>query len=555
MATTVAINEWITERPYTAAIILVTVIILPVLTILHNQDDETAAPKLPSTIPYVTNTYHYMTNMRTFLDRSRAHLARTSKNILSFHLTPLIKVYLITSPRHIQALFRPSLPISSDKFFHMIYENLWGAPLPDREKFLNDKSGRGKVPLPGYENTPPDQRYFAALHAIFHDHLAATAKANMLSEKYQEFFGEELEGRFPLGKPVVEGVIHLLNTHMANAAIATVAGKGIMNRWPKLVDWLWEFDKVAAGLVWGLPRWLNRSALQTRDSFRDACGQYVEEVLASGYDLEGEQAGWEPILGSSFQREMVRWMKRTGFSKEAIGGSIMVTMLFGTNANSIPVATWCLIEVIKDKSLLEAVREEVMTTVETDAGTGARTINLQRLLALPLLQSIYVECMRLHVSMNVTREVTAPLDLSGFKLEKGSLMQAATEISHLDEGVWGDKEHPASEFWAERHIRYTEETDEKGQLRRVPHFSMAGRQNDWFPYGGGVSICPGRHFAKQEIMLTTAIIVARFDLELVEWVNKDGSSSSRPAKNDDKYAGAASVPPDREMKVRFTRRW
>lgn len=56
-------------------------------------------------------------------------------------------------------------------------------------------------------------------------------------------------------------------------------------------------------------------------------------------------------------------------------------------------------------------------------------------------------------------------------------------------------------------------------------------------------------------MLTTAIIVARFDLELVEWVNKDGSPSDRPAQNDVKYAGAASVPPDREMRVRFTRRW
>ncbi|KAK0671650.1 putative cytochrome P450 E-class, group IV [Cercophora samala] len=556
MASSLPVNEWLTERPYTAAFIAIAMLLIPTISFLRSPDSKSTVPKLPSTIPYVTNTYHYMTNMKTFYERSRAHLRKTSKNILAWNLTPWIKVYLVTSPRHIQALFRPNPAISSDKFLHMIHENLWGVPLFDREKFLNDKSGRGKVPLAGYEHVPPEQRYFAGQHAIFHDHLAATAKANMLAAVYQRFLGEQLEEIFPLNQGVVEGIQHLLHTHMAIAATATLAGKGILARWPKLIDWLWDFDKVAASLVWGLPRWMNRSALETRDNLRSACQQYIEEELAKGYELESDAHGdWEPIMGSSFQRETLRWMKQGGFSTEAMGASTMVTMIFGSNANSIPVAAWCLMEVIKDQSLLEAVREEVNTTLETDPSTGARTINLQKLLALPLLQSIYVECTRLHVSMNVTREATDAVKLGDFTLDKGSLIQACTEISHYDEGVWGEKDHPANEFWAARHLKYAEETDESGNVKQVPQFSMAGRQNDWFPYGGGISICPGRHFAKQEIMLTTAIIVAKFDLEFVEWANKDGTPSDRPAENDVKYAGAASVPPDREMKVRFTRRW
>ncbi|KAK4173622.1 putative cytochrome P450 E-class, group IV [Triangularia setosa] len=556
MASSLSLNEWLTNQPYLPALLALTIILLPAITLLRSLDNNSAVPKLPSTIPYVTNTYHYMTNMRTFLNRSRAHLLQTSKNIITWNLTPLTKVYLVTSPRHIQALFRPTPAISSDKFFHLIYENMWGAPAADQAKFLGDKSGRAKVPLPGYEDTPPEERYFARFHAIIHDNLAATAKANMLAGVYQRFFGEELEGKFPaVGEGVVAGVGSLLNTHMANAATATLAGKGIMKRWPDLINWLWEFDEVAASLVWGLPRWMNRSSCEKRDSFRDACALYLKEEIAKGFNLQGEQADWEPVMGSSFQRELVRWMSETGFSYEAMGGAIMVTMIFGTNGNSIPVTIWCLMEIVKDRDLLEAVREEAMTTYDTDSDTGARSIVLQKLLVLPLLQSIYVEAMRLHVSMNVTREATAPFDLGGYRLEKGSLIQACTEISHLDEEVWGDKEHPASEFWAARHVKYTEETDKSGKVKRVPQFSMAGRQNDWFPYGGGISICPGRHFAKQEIMLTVAIIVTRFDLEFVEWTNKDGTRSDRPAQNDVNYAGAAAVPPDREMKVRFTRRW
>lgn len=75
---------------------------------------------------------------------------------------------------------------------------MWGAPLADRAKFLSDKSGRGKVPLPGYEDTPPDQRYFARLHAITHDNLTVTAKTNALGEVFCRLFEEELESKFPV---------------------------------------------------------------------------------------------------------------------------------------------------------------------------------------------------------------------------------------------------------------------------------------------------------------------------------------------------------------------
>ena len=73
--------------------------------------------------------------------------------------------------------------------------------------------------------------------------------------------------------------------------------------------------------------------------------------------------------------------------------------------------------------------------------------------------------------------------------------------------------------------------------------------------GGGVSMCPGRFFAKQEIILTLAILVARFDLEFIEWTMLDGTPSDRAACNDVRWTGAAGVPPDRDMKMRWKRLW
>lgn len=73
--------------------------------------------------------------------------------------------------------------------------------------------------------------------------------------------------------------------------------------------------------------------------------------------------------------------------------------------------------------------------------------------------------------------------------------------------------------------------------------------------GGGLSMCPGRFFAKREIILTIAMIVSRFDMEFVEWTKMDGSTSERPPQQDQKYFGAAAVPPDRDMTLRLKRLW
>jgi hypothetical protein len=140
-------------------------------------------------------------------------------------------------------------------------------------------------------------------------------------------------------------------------------------------------------------------------------------------------------------------------------------------------------ELAKDPDLWREIRQEVETTYVTDPATGHRTIDAKKLLALPLLQSLYIEIMRMRVSINVTREVVEPLEMEGYTLAAGTILQAPTEISHYKESVWGADGHPASEFWAARHVKYVDETDETGKTRSVPRFEMVGKPTDFFPYG------------------------------------------------------------------------
>ena len=67
--------------------------------------------------------------------------------------------------------------------------------------------------------------------------------------------------------------------------------------------------------------------------------------------------------------------------------------------------------------------------------------------------------------------------------------------------------------------------------------------------GGGVTICPGRHFAKQEIMATIAMLVTNLDIELVDWVQMDGSRSDGPPIDNKWACGTVAMPPDRDFKI------
>ena len=145
---------------------------------------------------------------------------------------------------------------------------------------------------------------------------------------------------------------------------------------------------------------------------------------------------------------------------------------------------------MKDPSLWEAIREEAESAFETDPVTGERELNLQKVLVLPLLQSVYIETLRLHVSVNVTREVVAETTtMAGYQLPKHALIQAPTRIAHYDEKVWGVDDHPASEFWAFRNIKYST-VEENGKEKQTFKFVMGAGPNEYFPYGMRAAIPP-----------------------------------------------------------------
>lgn len=103
-------------------------------------------------------------------------------------------------------------------------------------------------------------------------------------------------------------------------------------------------------------------------------------------------------------------------------------------------------------------------------------------------------------------------------------------------GTSGDP-HPLDAFWADRFLIYPNDpmsgplrkdpnsieesfphapSMEKKPAETGPRFSMEGVAGGWIPYGGGQRMCPGRHFAKQEIIGTLATLLTQFEIRLKE---------------------------------------
>ncbi|ROV92191.1 hypothetical protein VMCG_09275 [Cytospora schulzeri] len=514
--------------------------------------NATPIPHVPETVPYVSNTIHYLLDVAAFLDRVSELLKSTQSDIVKSYLG-FRPFYFVAGQRNVQKLFGSPEILDGDFLHFILMDKQWGMTKIEMAKFREDKSGRLAKPLPGSENLGPDKRYWRNHNRLYTDYLTDTRHSEALVGEFTRRFSQRLD------QQVVDvdegwGTVSLLDTvrtHMFECAVETLFGTRVFDLNPGFTKCYWEYDEVAPKFLGGLPIVFQPRAARIKDRIHAMVRRHIDAAWDS-FDWNGPDADalWEPHFGSRLSRESARWLREQGFSDHVIAGHTLAT-LFGLNGNSVAITAWAVAELLQDPPLLTAVRSEILTgAVNKETGE----LDAQRVVGLPLLLSVYTEIMRLHVSFSVTREVRrGPFEFSpGCWAETGAIIQTCTTDAHLDEKVWDVDGHPASQFWAYRHVRTEEILDERtGQKVIQTKFAMRGRPTSFFPYGGGYWLCPGRHFGKMEIMLALALIVAKRDLEFVGWTNLDGTKSDRPARNDLRYAGSIAMFPDRDVCLRW----
>ncbi|KAF3059927.1 Cholesterol 7-alpha-monooxygenase [Daldinia childiae] len=403
-------------------------------------------------------------------------------------------------------------------------------------------------------SSPDQKRLWHTEHQIYDKYLTQPPYSNKLGQHFFDVLAKRLD-EFPTTEWTTINLFNFIRYTIPECAVNTMFGPRMLELNPGLVDALWDVDANLGKLVWGLPSFITPRPYKMRDKLRAMMAKYLNAAWAN-FDWNGPDADsdWDVHFGARVSREIAIWMKENDLSIETASGHTMAR-LFGINGNSVPSVTWAIMESLQRPGLLQDLQVEAQKAITVDANTGERHINTQKLLASPLFQAIFQETLRMHTSFMLTREAREPISIGGYRIEKGSLIQAPTDVAHYEEAVWAINGHPASEFWPGRHIRLVEGKDESGNPTMQPEFFAKARPSSFFPFGGGNVVCPGRHFARQQIIMGLAIIVSKFDIEFIEWTTLDGKKSDRPPRNSKDFAGTVSTPPDRDMKIRWKRRW
>jgi len=132
------------------------------------------------------------------------------------------------------------------------------------------------------------------------------------------------------------------------------------------------------------------------------------------------------------------------------------------------------------------------------------------------------------------REVEEDTSIGGYRFCKGAMVMLPLRLNHMNPDVFGDD---VETFVPDRFIR---------DISGLPGNKKNPGIKALKPFGGGTSLCPGRHFAINEILAYVATVLRRFDMEIVEGQRVAVPLTSAPS--------IGTLPPDHDVRVRIRMR-
>lgn len=237
-------------------------------------------------------------------------------------------------------------------------------------------------------------------------------------------------------------------------------------------------------------------ANRARQAFKSAFKSYYDRSLN--------------VNASALIQNRYRELHAGGFSLQDIK-DFDIGILMAATMNSGAGIFWLISYIFSDSTLLSSIRAEISAIITlTKDNTGKKEIcfdvsSLQT--QCPLLVSTWQETLRLKnavISNRVVEEDTVLNDT--YLLKKGSLVQIPSSALNTSTSIWGTT---ADEFNARRFLKpaKSDKTDrEQARLQKLA----------FHPFGGGSSLCPGRHFATTEILGVAATVVLGYDLRMAD---------------------------------------
>lgn len=431
----------------------------------------------------------------------------------------------------------------------MALRRVFGATSKVAEYWDADDSGIAVQPRKG-SNVPPHLRvHFWVAHTaqtfLSGTHLQA------LNERFVLNLKKQIDAK-GVGDKWVEypDLYAFVQSMVGRSATDTLMGPRLLELSPGLLDDFRVFDNNLLNFLFGRRRWMARAAYQARDHLLEAVARWhgeAQEKAGANVDRTApEDPEFDTYFGSKLLRSRQSAMMKMGLDghdKAALDVGLMFAYvhipisldveglepqkyqltlsdyLRRINSNVLRAIFWFIFHTLRDSDLRSELLAEARKCRRADG-----LFDVAELVKQPLLQSTFAEVCRFYVAIGVSRTVNhSPLKLGQWAVPVGETLSVFNREAAFNDEAWAasgrEPGTPLANFNARRFlVTQNVNATAEGEPQAAPEFSLDGLAGCWLPFGGGQRMCPGRHFAKSEMLGTFAMLLTDYELELAEGV-------------------------------------
>jgi cytochrome P450 len=298
---------------------------------------------------------------------------------------------------------------------------------------------------------------------------------------------------------------------------------------PELLEKFWEWDDGNIGYAMSAyPQITARKAYKAMEECLQGWVEYTEK---------GRHSEAQPFLKTRYDMHMDAGISNHEHARLEMG------IILGFNSNASVTTFWIMNNIFSRPELLQQIREEVQANAFEAPGTISATKVKD---SCPLLNSVFRETLRLAAPMTSARVVLEDTIIADtYLLKKGNVVQIAGGVMNSDTEIWGPD---ASSFNPRRFFYTPNGTNPDGSISDTKANTV--HPAAFRSFGGGASLCPGRHFAQIEVTSLAAMMALGFDMKPVEGMTEVGWN---PPK-DDKRFPLVVTKPTQDVRVKIVRR-
>jgi cytochrome P450 len=395
------------------------------------------------------------------------------------------KVYIVSAPTLVAQVQRHSKTIAFEPLVPEV-----------TIRMTNPDPGAREVISRGFDSKDKAEQEDCLLNTMHHFIISMLGPGAVLDELSFVQLNEmaKIAGQFSDG-PQLNLFDWMRRMFSMSNMLAFYGPKHIFATRPELLDTYWEYDADMVPLLTNfLPSILAPKGHAARERIKDAMVEYVEK----GYHKEAS-----PVIQGRLKINISRGLT----TRQA--GQVELGVMFGIMGNAMPSSFWLLTRLFTNPTLLAAVRLEISNSDLIHIEGRRHIISITKLKShCPTLVSTFRESLRFYASNSSGRYILEDtLIADKYLLKKGYMVQVAGEAMHWDPKIWGPS---VNSFDPLRFINSPYGTvasqGPDGKLKTVHTAAFRG-------FGGGTTLCPGRHFAQAEIVGFVAMMVAGWEVE------------------------------------------